>query len=322
MSQRGFSIVEGLIGAGLVATIGAGAMFLIKQSSDMQNQLATVDAGQKIKSMLISEMRTESAWLKTLAMSENAGKLDCISLKTDCAAFSSSTPIAISSASVDGAGNPIKLTDPAVPSLGFDLNGGICNTFDATSGNTACPFRIETSWRAICPVAGPCNDPEIELEGRFIYKAPQLNTAVVNTDVLSFGFMRGNLDGYYSSCVALGGEFDATSRQCSLPIQGKCPFGVVLGVEPGTHRKICGIALSGPIDCGAGNVMTAIGPDGVPLCRPLICNPLRTCEISGTCPCTGIGCDSFTFDGVGGGDGGCDGSGADGAGGCDGGGSG
>lgn len=95
------------------------------------------------------------------------------------------------------------------PTAGFDNNGEVCNTFDATNGNPGCPYRASVRWRPLCDL-GPgikCHQPAIEIFGEIQIKR---NATVFNMQKTNYSFQ---IVRPFVNCPNQAPDFKTTSAQ-------------------------------------------------------------------------------------------------------------
>lgn len=302
-SERGFAIVEGLLGAAVMG----GLMFAIYSMSGnvqaMQAQISRVKMINTVKNNIMQALNSNAGWTATLADSD----IDCLKSRTDCGT-SRGMSFPVSAMRADG----LRLTSRTDSSYGFTESGDACTGFSA-SGNDLCPYKYEVRVSVVCPATGACTNPQEKITGTFLFSpGPEGKKSVtLNPSRYSFETFRGELTNTVAdSCSVLGGTYNAVTKVCRLPLMGDCPAGlVVVGVDAATNTKDCRPFLAA-FECPAGSVLKGVGLDGVPYCYAQICGVQPLCtDCAPVVP--------PVSDGGGGSDGGCDGgSGSGGSDGC------
>lgn len=324
LGERAFSMIETMVVAGAVATIGGFGYQMVSDMNKNRSYNTAISGVSQARAKIIDAINGTQSW--KVSLTENG--INCVLNKTNCSAFAGSpTPVAIH----DVAGT--KLTDPSAANAGFDMAGSPCSGF-SPAGSPTCPFRYEVTWQPICPVAGSCLNPQEKLVGTLKFEPGNSMKSLINLSKLSFQVLRGqSFASFNETCQSVGGTFDNNIRSCKLPLEGVCPPGqIVIGIDPTNNTKICRILWTGA--CPSGTVMVGTNEYGTPVCMTKTCpggpKPPKCyadpslCDIwdpkpdGGPVGDAGDGAvvdDPAWFGGDGGGDGGC-GGGGDGGGGC------
>lgn len=159
-NNLGFSIIELFITMGVIAVIFAGFTKVMESYSDQQQRVAFADRKQEILISIINIINNDIAWQKTVDYLPNTN-LNCIKEKAKFPMI----PNADNCNAADGgnfslldeAGNPY--VNFQVPTAGFSLIGGACNTY-SPGGDDACPLRADLTWRPLCTT---CTNNQIEI---------------------------------------------------------------------------------------------------------------------------------------------------------------
>ena len=120
--------------------------------------------------------------------------------------------------------------DATSPTSGFDLRGQPCSTFNATTGNDACPFRANISWApADCSLAS-CPIPElVNVFVTFKYKpassAQQRSVNITRMDTNILRNRAGSIAGYVVAGCGSANNLPAYFA----PVAGLCSQGLGLG---------------------------------------------------------------------------------------------
>jgi hypothetical protein len=137
---------------------------------------------------------------------------------------------------------------------GFGLDGKPCNTFDATNGNDACPFRFIVTVTINCSagcstsVSMPNRPvsilPTPNIDIQLVYKPKNReDLGELYPELYRLGFDRGkNKSTTQNYCSAVGGVYNASSKFCSLlSAGGACSF--VGGYMTGLTNSSSGSSL-------------------------------------------------------------------------------
>lgn len=176
-----------------------------------------------------------------------------------------------------GASAPAMLVDMSRPNVGFDMNGDVCENFNADTGNDACPFRFNVSGQIQC--FGNCLaevearqrvavNPRLNINIQLVFK-PQNpgNFAPLNEQqVYNMNFARGlNQSVTRGYCNAVGGAYFASARFCSIG-KGECPNGYYFKGLDSSGTIICGQKVYADIACAPGAAFVGTRADGKIIC--------------------------------------------------------
>lgn len=156
--------------------------------------------------------------------------------------------------------------DGALPAVGFDTQGNVCNTFDTGDASGTCLYGVDLYWKLICNGSAECRNPEAQLIARFHYmtrnNADPRAKSYKNMNKYMVSVVRGQrLNTIWETCTAMNGVFNPpTSCQ---PQYGSCPAGdFVVGFDADGLPTCRSLDFS----CAAGQAMTGFNPDGTVIC--------------------------------------------------------
>jgi hypothetical protein len=289
------SSVMGLVAVGMTALV---SQYLMVKSVSDTHRTATL-----LRNLLLDNLNSQRGWRKTISASVNTS-MTCLRDHQPCPNVNDA-PITIFD------GSSFMVYDSQPPNNGFGPTGRLCQTFNPNpgQGDDNCPYRFSVTWTSICPASGTCQNPEIQIKGRFLYN-PEKRNAGFNPQRYDFNFVRDiEVNTFWSACLSLGGRYDPTTQECIMPYgDSDCPAGTYLiGLTADTttlNQKVCRSFIG---SCPTDQIMIGINPDGSPSCAPA-CSAAPPPIISVVVP-PGPGGDGGGGDGGGGGgsDGGCGG---------------
>lgn len=212
LNNRGISIVEVLVAAGLASIISLAIAAMMQNMLESRKRDILIASMQDIKKRIESNIRDNSSWTRT--MTNNAG-LACLRTNTTCNAIYTDPPtrngVPAKIQLYDTAGNLVYdlLTWGDVGSNGFTEIGGPCNNFSAAAGAgvDSCPFSYRLVYNIWCPAfAATCTNPQLKITGRMIFNpAPNgiLNKfrGIVSSGSLTATTDVANIDGKYDPVV-------------------------------------------------------------------------------------------------------------------------
>lgn len=182
-SNKGFSITEVMVTAGLIGIVSVGATNLISnmQKEQRRNVLLQVLASKKIQ--IENLIKNQNSWAYTIADATNNANMACLRLQKRCdGTFLPDAPTnmvdttasdiyvnntAREIAIYDGAGAIFVDGRQSSNTAGFTESGQACSGFSYTtaSGNDACPIGYVVNWRATSNVA----NPQIYVMAKLVY---------------------------------------------------------------------------------------------------------------------------------------------------------
>lgn len=171
-SNKGFSITEVMVTAGLIGIVGVGVTNLISnmQKEQRRNVLLQVLASKKVQ--FENSFTNTASWMNTL--SSNAG-MSCLANQLSCggtawSGYSLSYPqIKLQDGASSPAGGNTFYDGTAADGskMGFTEAGVSCSTFTtAAAGNDACPIGYRVSW---APHSTTDVNPKLTVVAKLIY---------------------------------------------------------------------------------------------------------------------------------------------------------
>lgn len=191
--QRGFTLIEILVATGLLGILIFLAMGAIAPLLALRKQL-DAGAGLHLVSTYLREcISNDIPWQATVSDPANKS-LACLREKKPCE-DGQTGPIRLK---VSAGENCMAPYDTMAPSTtGFRIDGTVCEGFKPTSGNDACPLRMDVSWTARCPLGEKrCINPLIMVKGQMIYRPAKVDEKIaLNPERFQIMALRGRADG-------------------------------------------------------------------------------------------------------------------------------
>jgi len=310
-AMRGFSLIQVIVAAGILGILALFASKIVTQVTKSNLVGITVSSAEFFKKEIITIIEDDEAFQLTVAAAKNAGTLSCLIDLTDnqlCTDNSGPNSQGFLIQLLDRQKNVV--FDSTDLSAGLRIGGSLCNTFNATNGNDSCPLRLEIRVKLVCPVGETtCNSPQVQIIAKFVYKPKTIEFSVpFNEARHSFTFVR-NASGdlvaeIRATCKAIGGNFDATTLNCSFfcspnqvlisfsktgpqcappgtlipDLQIVCPVGKFLVGLDSFGNKICrdvaaastsftgGGTPTASVTCPPGTALQTIDSSGNPVC--------------------------------------------------------
>lgn len=231
-----------------------------------------------LKENLISVLDNDAAWSQTVARNSN---LSC--LATPGAICSTLGDIQVYEAD----GTPLISNNPTD---GFDIQGNVCHTFNATTGDDQCVYQYKISWSCV----GACTattfsinplvaaSPQVQLKGTLIYspKRSNLKGALRTSDAsggtvssYTINFARGHNDNTLSNyCNSINGTFDQTSGNCQAttgePQSFTCAAHTWFQGFDASGNPICSNDVKISSSCASGQAALGYDSNGGIICGP------------------------------------------------------
>lgn len=188
--QNGFSLVGLLSAVAIMSIVGLLMAQVMNQNAKTQSRALSLSELSSLKQQMTLSLSNGSAWSSTIAYNTQGSiatvsKMGCLIDGTACK---------------DGAGQPLRnvpfalvdvmggvLFDATLPNNGLTMKGDKCSTFNAASGNAACPFRYELTWSAACQAADSCLNPQVEINATLLYRPGSASVAGLERSVVNEG---------------------------------------------------------------------------------------------------------------------------------------
>jgi prepilin-type N-terminal cleavage/methylation domain-containing protein len=156
LNQRGFSLVEVIVAAGIstVVVLGASSLFIDSAKIESAQERQFWIAARRMEFQ--NHIRSQAGWNSVLASNTN---MACFTNGTSCAAFTTTQPLSLT---LDGT-----VLNGASNNTGMMNKGDFCNSFDPDNGNSACPVGIKLEWVAL---------QELKSYDLVIFKDPKLES--------------------------------------------------------------------------------------------------------------------------------------------------
>ncbi len=211
-NQRGLSLIELIIAAGLGCVVLLGMGFVLVQTAEVQNRTYSLTQIDEFRMNIIAVLANDLALQRTVEANSSigaysSGRMECLRAVTAC--VDGGTEIRDQTFTLVDA-NGVVVVDGASATSGFNAKGAPCLDFNDTTGSDSCPFRYDLTWTAICN-PGNCINPLIEFKVRLRYK-PATAKMAINTESRSIERYRRILPASFkwyatgwSDCACPGG---------------------------------------------------------------------------------------------------------------------
>ncbi|RYZ93318.1 MAG: hypothetical protein EOP06_01375 [Proteobacteria bacterium] len=257
-SDRGFSLVEIVIAAGLSTAVIAAAGAALIDSKSLQNEQTEKFWIEERRLEMANAIATVEGWNQTVAL--NPG-MNCFTSPNGCPAARMPQPLKIS---LSGA-----LLDGANANAGMSSNGDICNTFSSANGDASCPYGITLTWQAVCEGVA-CRNPQPKAVFSFRKKLPnqKLHDMPAYTRIV---YRDPKLDNLSQTCEGIGGVLvgvscvvNSLTSTCDT-VNGRYAVGF-----DAVGKVVCGSVPTAI--CANDQVLTGFDATGAPICG-FACTP-------------------------------------------------
>lgn len=252
-NNHGFSLIEVLVAAGLMALVSTGLVSMVTTMGKEQNNQFRTAALRELKTRIQYLVSDQNSWSRTLQLNgaTNTDSMWCINQKTNC------TPGVYDLKLYDSFGNlflnapTYTLNSPGWPaaSNGFTDKGSPCTTFNgnANAGLESCPITYKIVWEPVCISAVNCKNPLIKVTARMIYNTS--NSAQVAS--LSQGNISGSGSWTDDSVAVNTGKYDIVLKRSATTINKSFTIAITNVSGAATPGGPCSTTVALPTERGA-----------------------------------------------------------------------
>lgn len=235
LNQKGFSIAEVLVAAGLLSLLVTTITVAPSLVGDKSRKVKVYSTVENVRKTLMKTVMNDKSWNYSINDSANV-ELACLRNKTDCT----------------GAKGVLRLWktedqlvfenkfDSKKPTDGFTNEGVPCNSFNASAGNDDCPIRPKVTFEALCSTS-PCLDPPFQVNIQFLHKPSGMK--VYPIERFNMTMYKTSLSTVGTLCELMGGEVDEETKKCELGFhieEFQCPSGeAITSFDATTNEPNC-----------------------------------------------------------------------------------
>lgn len=219
-NNRGVTLVEVLVSAGMTAIVSMGVATMMQNSMQEQRKVVMMDFLKSQKSKFEFLIRDQASWTNTVGSVtyNNLGIFNEIRANSSVTVVPSTAPVKI--VLLDAAGSPsgTQMLGPAeTTGNGFTEKGVQCSTFNlaAGSGTDACPISYRTMISATCPSGGSCANPQLKVVARLLYNPASTGTLNSFRSLISTVSPTTSID---ISDTVNDGKYDAVVKRTSASV--------------------------------------------------------------------------------------------------------
>lgn len=220
-NNKGMSLVEVLVAAGLMALVAAGLVGTITAMNREQNNQVRLATFRELKSRIQFLITDQNSWNMTL---KNNSSMDCLVQHTGSAPCTSGSATDLVLYDSSGAAfftPPTHSTIPGAGSNGFTDKGVPCTGFNgnAGAGLDSCPISYKMIWEPICNSTSSCKNPLVRVTARMLYNPS--SSAVVTSFSLGTGPVANNEGGAGKYDVVIKRSATTINKSFSLAMREK-----------------------------------------------------------------------------------------------------
>jgi hypothetical protein len=220
LNNKGISVVEVLVAAGLAAIVSLGIATMMQNSFIEQKKITLFNTLKELKLKIEFTIRDQNSWARTISdTTHNTNAMfDAFRATTDVTVSGATYTDPLKIVLYDGAGNlafgPNSddfLTWADAGTAGFTETGSRCDTF-SMAGNDACPISYRIVFAADCGGPAFCLNPQLKVVARLVFR-PSPN-GVLNrfTALIGSGSMTSIADG------TVEGKYDVSIRRTATQV--------------------------------------------------------------------------------------------------------
>ncbi|AGH95609.1 PulJ/GspJ family protein [Pseudobdellovibrio exovorus] len=255
-NQKGISIIEVLVAAGLTAVVSLGIATMIQNSMIEQKKTVLLATLRENKIRIENMLRDQQAWTYTLADSNNLAitpanqSTACLRDTTACAVIAGTAPqkLVVRDAANNEAFNLLNWAGTG--SNGFTESGATCSTFTSSQtgnmGNDSCPISYRLVYMYTCPSGTTCVNPQVKIVGRLIYNPSNQGYLHRFRGLID----QGNLSRIDLEGPENDGRYDIVVKRTA--VQTNRQFRLTMGFTPANSTPSCANAGAGACTAGWG----------------------------------------------------------------------
>jgi len=248
MKKTGFSLVEALIGLGVLSIVfmGIAALQTAQESARAKENLGAILSAKK--AYLTNLVTSDASWQKTVSNASASSHLGCLASAAGCVGVSQNSDFDLYDASGE-------LAFSSSPGSGYNIYGNVCDS-QPSLGSTLklavpCTVLLRLEWKPSCapPALDPkCKSPLIQVTGTF--SAASSSKVNLNLQKFSFQINRSSLStstcaGSAPACPGKVAVCTSTGWFCWKRQTGRCK-GAVSWNDESTGFGPCAGTISPP----------------------------------------------------------------------------
>ncbi|MEQ1722843.1 MAG: hypothetical protein ABL930_06675 [Pseudobdellovibrio sp.] len=268
-NDKGMSIVEVLVAAGLAAIVSLGIATMMQNSMNEQKKQLLLSSLKEQKIRIESLLRDQNAFARTIADATNnpsgtgddATSTGCLLATSACNVVASTAPRKLI---VRDSSNAIiydLLTwSPVAGTNGFTEGGAACSGFVEPPGVgvDSCPVSYKLAYRYICTAGTSCRNPQIAIVARLVFNPAPNGVLSRFTTLLATGDQAEFSPTATGIAAGYNGKYDAvvirTATQTNRQFQ--LAYSITTGGVSGVDIQQCSTALAGAGTCSVGSLAT------------------------------------------------------------------
>lgn len=237
-NERGMSLVEIMVAAGIGSVIFLGGAALMTQLKTSETKISADFWLEARRAEIANILKNDAFWDKLVAANlGGSSEMDCLvnigspgyqgCASLDKTVASRPLKIPLDHQDVSDPLPPTRFVDGTLPGMGISQLGEFCTSYDVSSADESCIYGIQATWRLVCgpdktdPKAAFCRNPEAYIQVNFLKKTRTSATSFSQTALkLNIQFQRNKIVNSMSQvCQALNGTFTGTTCDLSAQIR-------------------------------------------------------------------------------------------------------
>lgn len=268
-SEKGSSLMSIVLAIGLMGIATLGILSWSTQKSHAGRQMNIHAVADQIKQRLVGAVISPNSWQLTQNYNTRAFADPVFSQGNGNGPAANSEAYPKLNLYIAGSSGIYYETNN--PNAGFSPAGVPCTNFDAQNGNDACPFRYDIRLvRHVYQNGNWIDTVRFELTFK-----PASSKYILNSKKSQYTFdLVRNLDekSVESSCIALNGQYNANTGECSVRITRATSCAQNSGAYRGPAAnggQSCETPRAASLACGTGQVIKGFDARGTPQCAAI-----------------------------------------------------
>jgi hypothetical protein len=180
-NNRGITIVEVIVSAGMTAIVATGIATMMQNSATEQRKVVLLDTLKNQKQKFEYLVRDQASWTATVNNSNNSAALFNYirsSSQVTVTGATYSSPIKVILTDAAGSWTMSNFLGPAdTAGNGLTEKGQLCTNFSTVAGTDSCPISYRLLIGAECPAsATTCGNPQLKVVARLVYSPSSSGT--------------------------------------------------------------------------------------------------------------------------------------------------
>lgn len=173
-NERGVSLIQVIVAAGLTSVISLGVMQMLQNSSIAQRQIALMSTLRELQKQIETRLMDNVAFGNIIKGNNGVNPIfTSMNAGVDISENAATAPyefVLYDASGVMTSPARLELLGPSdVSGAGFTEKGLVCSGFSTVSGNDNCPISYRLMVQADCARGASCKDPSLKLVARLLF---------------------------------------------------------------------------------------------------------------------------------------------------------